>query len=141
MATVLTPHAYAGDARMAFGGNGKGRVTITSEWTALDLVISSYQKVFKAAKECVISNVIVSADDLDTHASPTITIDVGIFGGDDDVFVAASTAGQAGVTTVTNATADGALLAADAVMMVSLKAAAATAAAGTIKITFDVSYT
>lgn len=143
MALNLDDHQYAGDARIpfGFGGSGEGRVHVTSEWAAANLTINSQQKIFKVAKPCYVSNFKLRTDQLDTHATPTLTIDVGT-DTDDDEFIAAATVGQTGGLELTNvvdeSTEAGFPLAAGEYIIVSVKAAAATAAAGTVEVSFDI---
>ncbi len=141
MSDVKT-HQYGSDARVpfGFGGSGSGRIKIVTDWAAANLTINDEAIVFKTDKACVVSNFALEGTDMDTHATPTLTFDVGI-AADDDEFIAASDVGQAGTTSVTNAvdesTVAGTVLAADGTIIISVKAAAATAAAGTTTLSFD----
>ena len=141
--TDVTTHQMGGDARNPFGygGNGVGRVTIVTNWATTNLVADDAAVVYKADKDCIVSNFVLSATDMDTHATPTLAIDVGITA-DDDEFIDASTVGQAGTTSVTNAvdesTVAGTVLVADGTIIISIETSAATAAAGTTTLSFDV---
>lgn len=145
MAVNLTDHQYCDGLRT---GSGYGRecntVVVSSEWPAASLTINSQQRVFKVNRACFVKNFVLATDQLDTHATPTLTIDVGT-NTDDDEFIAGSTVGQTGGTEATNTASSGTAtepagfpLAAGEYIIVSIKAAAATAAAGTIKLWFDI---
>lgn len=89
----------------------------------------------------VVTDLVLAADDLDSHGTPEITLDVGIKGGDTDQFFAASTVAQGGGVvrpTVVTAFRDVAT-AADRVVQVLVKAAPATGTTSG-KITLLVSY-
>lgn len=143
MASNLTDHQYAADARdpVGFNGNGLELVVCESNWGAANLTINSQHKLFKAAEACFVSDFSLVSDQLDTHATPTLTLDVGT-DSDDDEFIAASTVGQTGGTELTNtastgtATEAGFPLAAGEYIIISVKAAAATAAAGQTTVRF-----
>ena len=141
----LTDHMYAGDARIPFsvGGQGQGRIRIDTSWGTTNLGAGDQQVVFKAAKDCYVSNFALVSTDMDTHATPTLEFDVGIVADDDEFIVGTGlTIGEAGGTTVVNAvdesTVAGTVLAADATIIISVRTAAATAAAGTTNLSFDV---
>jgi len=79
---------------------------------------------------------------MDTHATPTLKFDVGT-NSDDDEFIDAATVGQGGGSTDTNVVAVtteqwGFPLAADEYIIISVETAAATAAAGTTRLIFEV---
>lgn len=139
----ITDHQFAGDARapFAFGGSGEGRINIHTIWGITNLTIDSEQRVYKAAKACYVSNFALQASDMDSHATPLLTIDVGT-DGNDDAFIDASTIGRTGDITLTNvvdeSTVAGLELAADDYIVISIEAAAATAVAGTMDLSFDV---
>ena len=143
--TNLTNHQFAGDARVPFspGGSGSGRIRIKTEWGTDNLTVNSQQIVFKAAKPCYVSNFALYSTDMDTHATtPTLEFDVGT-ASNDDAFISGSgsTIGEDGGRTVTNAVneslAAGTVLAADATIIISVRTAAATAAAGHTMLSFD----
>jgi hypothetical protein len=141
----LKDHMYAADPRNGGGlrGNGVATVTCVSNWGTDNLGINDQHKLFTAAGDCIVSNFRLKADAMDTHATPTLTLDVGT-DSDDDEFIAASTVGQAGGTEVTNtastgtATEAGFPIADGAEIIISCKAAAATAVAGSTTVVFDV---
>lgn len=145
MAVNLDDHQYCDGLRTGSGfGQGVSTVVVSSEWPAASLTINSQQRVFKVNRACFVKNFVLATDQLDTHATPTLTIDVGT-NTDDDEFIAGSTVGQTGGTEATNTASSGTAtepagfpLAADEYIIVSIKAAAATAAAGTIKLWFDI---
>lgn len=139
----LRDHFFAADARSPFdtGGSGQGRITCKSEWGTDNLGSGDQHRVYKALRPCYVSNFALQADQLDSHVTPTITLDVGTQD-DDNEFINASTIAQTGDVTLTNvvdeSTVPGFELAADDYIIVSLSAAAATAAAGNTYVSFDV---
>jgi hypothetical protein len=144
MASNLTDHQYAADARdpVGFNGNGLEVVVCESNWGTANLTINSQHKLFKTAEACIVSDFSLVSDQLDTHATtPLLTLDVGT-NTDDDEFIAASTIGQTGGTELTNtastgtATEAGFPLAAGEYIIISVKAAAATPAAGKTTVRF-----
>ncbi len=145
--TNITDHQYAGDARIpfGFGGSGQGRILIKTAWAAENLTVNSQQVVFKALKECFVSNFALHSTDMDTHVTPTLEFDVGQAGSvdDDDEFISgsAATIGEAGGLELTNvldeSTEAGTRLAAGDTIIISVRTAAATAAAGTTYLSFD----
>ena len=140
----LRDHMYAADARNGGGFNGNGNATFICEsnWGTGNLGAGDQHKLFQAAGACVVSNFRLVSEALDSHATPTLTLDVGT-DTDDDEFIAASTVGQAGGTELTNtastgtATEAGFPLADGEYIIISVKAAAATAAAGKTTVVFD----
>ena len=147
MATNLPNHQYAGDARVpfAFGGSGEGRVIIKSDWGTDNLTVNSEQKVWKCLKNCYVSNFALRVTDMDSHGTPTLEWDVGT-DTDDDEFIAGTgtTFGETGGYSITNvvdeSTVPGFYLAAGEYIVISVHTAAATAAAGTTTLSFDVAY-
>lgn len=135
----LPDHQYAGDARNPFahGGEGEGLVRVTSEWAVLNLAADSQQRIYKVLKDGYLKDFWIRADDLDTNATPLIVIDVGDQD-NDDAFIAGSTVGKAGGLSLTNVAAGGVAVEADDYVIVSIKTAAATGAAGTIEVGFRV---
>jgi hypothetical protein len=82
----------------------------------------------------VVTGILASASDMDTNGSPALAIDIGD-SGDEDRFLAASTIGQAG--TVSTALAAAGVLykfTARTQVRAYIQTAAATAAAGTLKV-------
>lgn len=78
---------------------------------------------------------VLSASDMDTGGSPALAIDVGDDNDEDRIF-AASTVGQAGtLSTALAPTGHGYKYTSDTVIKAYIKTAAATAAAGTLKVT------
>ena len=78
----------------------------------------------------VVTDMVLTTDDLDTNGAPAVTLDVGIKGGDTDQFFAASTVAQAGGVvrpTVKTAFRDVATTS-DRVVQILVKAAPATSA-------------
>lgn len=88
-----------------------------------------------------VTDMVLVSDDLDTHGTPTITLDVGIKGATADTFFAASTVAQGGgVARPTLATAfRDVATTADRVVQLKVKAAPATGAT-TGTVTLLVSY-
>ena len=142
MALNIANHQYAGDARVpfSFGGSGQGPIRVHTDWATGNLAVNSEQKVFKVLKDCYVSNFALKASAMDSHATPLLTIDVGT-DSDDDEFIAGTTVGRAGGTELTNvvdeSTEGGFPLAAGEFIVISIKAAPATAVAGTTDLSFD----
>jgi len=128
----IQDHQYAEDARVDFN---TGQVRINTDWGVTNLTINSQQRVFKAAKDGYVSNFALTSTDMDTNAIPTLTIDVGTEA-NDDAFMAAATSGQAGVSSIANV-AERVLLAEGEYVIISIKAASATAAAGSTQLSFN----
>lgn len=100
---------------------------------ATNLAANDLIKVFRAPKGFIVTGAYLYATDLDTNGTPTLTLALGDLA-DDDRFVAASTIGQAGGTTITLASAGaGYVFAEDTDVYIKAKAASATAAAGTVR--------
>lgn len=100
-----------------------------------DLALNKTVGLFTVPKGFVLTSISVTADDLDT-GSAALTFDIGDTG-DADRFVAASTTAQAGGTTTTLAsTGLNYEFAADTEIIWTTHAAAATAAAGNVKVRF-----
>lgn len=145
MASNLNDHAYADGLRPGSGfGRERNTVVVSEEFGTANLTVNSQWRVYKANRACLVSNFVIATDQLDTHATPTLTIDVGT-NTDDDEFIAGTTVGQTGGVEATNTASSGTAteptgfpLAAGEYIIVSVKAAAATAAAGTVKLWFDV---
>jgi len=141
--TFLVAHQFADDARspVGFGGSGSGRINIHTACGTDNLGAGDQQRVWLAAKACFVSNFALQASDMDTHATPALAIDVGT-DTDDDEFISASAIAQTGDITLTNvvdeSTVAGFELAAGDYIIISIETAAATAAAGTTDLTFDV---
>ena len=141
----LSNHQYADDPRPGSGyGNSANTVVCESNWGTDNLGAGDQHIVFTAARDCYVSNFVFVADDLDAHATPTLTMDVGT-DTDDDEFIAATTVAQAGGSEATNTASTGTAteprgfpLAAGEQVIVSVNAAAATAQAGSTRLYFDV---
>jgi hypothetical protein len=136
---------YAGDARVpfAFGGSGEGRISIPVDWDADELTLANVKTIFTAAKACYISNFAIYSEDMDSHATPTLEWDLGVTGNTDALLAGdALTIGELGGHSVLNSTSEanvaGTVLEADAVVLLSVLIAAATGAAGTVTVSFDV---
>ncbi|ALS63620.1 hypothetical protein [Pandoraea apista] len=117
-------------------GDGHGLKAVVGVFTlgaalALNDVIASPT----LPKGATIVDVIVTATDLDTNGTPTISLDVG-YGDDPDYFIQASTIGQTGgVARASAPTAKPLLLALNDTVDVTVKAAPATGATtGTVSI-------
>ena len=148
MALNLTDHQFAGDARtpFAFGGRGDGSVKIDQEWGVLNLVIASRQRVYKVLKDGWIGNFSIKAsNEMDSHATPLLTWDVGVLAGvtstDVDEYMTAVTDVEALAGHGTNLVAEtlevGSRVVAGDYITVTVKASAATAVAGTISLSFQ----
>ena len=139
-------HQFAGDARVpfSFGGAGNGRITITTNWPVADLTAANSQKLYKVAKAGYVSNFQIKADaDMDTHATPTLTWDVGITGvtaTDVDEFMAAVTGDEAFAGHDTNEVAEttelGTRVVAGDYITLATKGAGLTGAAGNVTVGF-----
>lgn len=146
MAYVKPAHQYAGDGRapFAFGGSGKGRVTLKSTWAAAELTLDASQKIWKALKNCVISDVTIRVTDMDTNASPTLEWNLGTTATGTDIYTGNNdTIGETGgaqFDTVYDGGVIGFNLAAGAFIYLNVEEAAATGAAGTVTVQFDVQY-
>lgn len=152
MALDLAKHQYAGDARnaFAFGGSGKGRIVINQAWATGNLAVNSKQLIYRLDKPGWVSNFTLKTSvNMDPHDTPTLTWDVGTASSagaivDDDEFMAGITAALAfagsTVNTASSGTATapaGFAMAADTFIVVSIKAASATATAGVVSVGFD----
>ena len=144
MASNLTDHQYCDGLRTGSGfGKDRTTVKIESSWGTANLTVNSQQRVWKTKRACFVSNFVLRADDMDTHATtPTLAFDVGT-NTDDDEFIANSAVGQAGgweQTNVVDTSTEqaGFQLAAGEYIIISVKTAAATAAAGTTTLWFDI---
>jgi hypothetical protein len=144
----LADHQYAGDARVpfSFGGSGSGRMNIRTDWGTGNLGAGDQQVIYKAAKNCYVSNFAIFSEDMDSHATPTLSFDVGIVA-TDDLFIngGALTIGEVGGRSVVNnvdeSTVAGTVLLADATIIISVDDAATTAVAGYTLVSFDVTLT
>ena len=119
-----------------------GETTVRAEYSlAAALVINDTIDMVTIPAGHFVTDMALVSDDLDTHVSPTITLDVGFKGVTADTFFAASTVAQAGGVarpTVVTAFRDVAT-SANRVVQAKVKAAPATGAT-TGKITLLVSY-
>lgn len=146
MALNTSPQ-YAGDARIpfAFGGSGRARIVVPVKFTAAEAEATGTDNIFKIAKRGVVNNFAIWADDLDTHATPTLVLDVGIGGvsaTDVDEFIDGATVAQTGVAAVAagiDLTSKGFVVAAgDYITLTREVGAPATkGAAGTVWVSFD----
>lgn len=144
MALNTTPQ-YAGDARhpFGFGGSGRSRIVVPVKLTASEAETTGNHNIFKCLKRGAVNNFAIWADDLDTHATPTIVLDVGITGvsaTDTDEFIDGATVAQAGgadVDTGIDLTSKGFEVAANDYITLGIQVAAATGAAGTVWVSFD----
>jgi hypothetical protein len=148
MALNIPNHQYAGDARVpfAFGGRGDGSVKIDQLWAVANLTAGSRQLVYKVLKDGWIGNFSIKASNsMDTHASQTLTWDVGVFQGvtatDADEYMAAVTNVEAlaghGTNEIAETTEVGSRVVAGDYISVTAKANSATAVAGTISLSFQ----
>jgi len=131
----LTPHAFAGDARNPFlaGSGGTGNETFTLAFGTDNLGAGDTAPLYHLAQDCIISDVFLEFTLMDAHATPTLAFDVGIDSDDNAIMsnVDASAAGSS-ITMV----ADQIALSAGDIIEVSVLTAAATAAAGTVTLSF-----
>jgi hypothetical protein len=146
MAYVKPAHQYAGDARspFAFGGSGQGHVVLQSHWAADELTLDASQKIWKAERNCVISNVTIRVTDMDVHGTPTLEWNLGttingaeIYSGNTDTI---GETGGAVFDTVYDGGVIGFNLAAGAFLYLNVEEAAATGADGVVTVQFDVQY-
>ena len=142
-------HQLAGDARspFSFGGQGDGRIAITTNWPAADLTAANIQKVFKFARTGRVGNFTIVADaDMDTHATPTLTWQVGVDGTatatttDPNKYMDAVTGDEAyaghGTNVIAETTEAGSRVIAGDILTLGTLAAAATGVAGNVTIAF-----
>lgn len=147
--TIAQPdlHQMAAAKRVPFAadGGGSGRLNITSAWAASELTAGNSKNIFYFKDNGYVSNFSIKASaDMDTHATPTLTWDVGLAGvstTDADEFMAAVTGDEAYAGHDTNVVDESTelgfrVVAGDYITLAS-KAAAATGAAGNIKLAFD----
>lgn len=122
--------------------------TVSAAVTAAQTAINTVLATLAVPGDASIVEIILTSTDLDTNGSPAITLDVGDASGpetpDDDRFIAASTVAQAGGTqrASTNGGTNGLLnpiytysTTGEQEIEVTVKAAAATGAAGTVTLT------
>jgi hypothetical protein len=137
-----TIHQMAGDARfpLSMGGSGQGTIKVTVDLSLANLVVDSEHKLFKFAKKGFVGNFAIVSDVNMETAGPTLTLDVGD-ASNDDKFIAGATGAQVFAGYYTNALAEttiaGTEVAADSFIILSVKAAAATAVVGTVTVTFQ----
>lgn len=137
MATYYTRKSRGFGTRI---GQGHARQDLTADavvavTTAMIDATSDVIGLFYLPKGAVIVGATISATDMDTNVSPTLAFDVGDSGSQNRIF-AAATVGQAG--TLSAAIAPGAHLykyTADTLVSAHVQAAAATGAAGTLRVT------
>lgn len=135
-------HQFAGDARAPRGFQaGAGPVQIELDLGTDNLNTGDVHKVFKFAKAGFVGNFAIKADtNMDSHATPTLVIDVGDVS-NPDKFIDGATAAQAYAGYYTNAIAEttiaGTAVAADSFIVVDIDAGAATAVAGKLIVSFD----
>lgn len=135
MATFKATRVGSPDLKPGPGDAQSLKCAVSQYSLAAALALSDVIEGPLIPKGATIVDVMVTATDLDTGGSPSITLDVG-YGVDPDYFVAASTTGQAGgVIRAAAATAKPLVLDADDTIDVLVKAAPATGAtSGTVSI-------
>lgn len=142
-------HQFAGDARnpFSYGGVGDGRITIKTNWPAADLTAANIQKLFKFQRTGRVGNFTIVADaDMDTHATPTLTWQVGVDGTatatttDPNKYMSAVTGDEAlaghGTNELAETTEAGSRVIAGDIITLGTLGAAATGAAGNVTISF-----
>lgn len=114
---------------------GVGVQSITA-YAALSSAPAAGDKIhmFYLPKDAVVLEVYLDSDDLDTNASPTITLDVGT-SSSANAFIAASTVAQGGGIDTLDPQKRGALMSADTEVIVTVNAGPATGAAGDVALT------
>lgn len=143
MAVNLPDHQYCDGLRTGSGfGQPCAQVVIETDWAVANLAVNSQQRVWKTNRTCFVRGFVLTATDMDTHVTPLLTFDVGT-NTDDDEFIAGATVGQGAGSTDTNVVAVtteqwGFPLAADEYIIISVKAAPATAAAGSTRLVFEI---
>ena len=152
MATVKTAHQYAGDARVpfSFGGSGNGRIHIVTSWTAAEVEsVLTYQAIWKAAKRGFISNMALATTRMDVHATETLEWNIGTTTTGAEIYSGTGTTfGEFAGSVLTElvhpltdvTTESGLLVPAATVFYLSVEEAAATGAAGTLYVSFDITY-
>lgn len=136
MATIFKATRVASPDVMAGPGESQSLKCAVSEFVlGAALVINDVIQGPTIPKGATIIDVMVTSTDVDTNATPTVTLDVG-YGVNPSYFVAASTIGQAGgVARASAPTAKPLTLVSDDTVDVLVHAAPATGAiAGTISI-------
>jgi len=132
MGTLVSPH-YREAPSFGYAGTMKcidsGDVAVATG----DIDLNDLITVFRIPKGFTVVGAILEATDIDAHGTPTVTLALGD-AGDDDRFITGATIGQAGGVGSTIA-ASGCFytFTADTDVQVKVTAAAATAAAGTIR--------
>jgi len=142
-------HQFAGDARsmFSFGGQGDGRIAITTNWPAADLTAANIQKLFRFQRTGRVGNFTIYADgEMDSHATPTLTWQVGVDGTDTatttdpNKYMSAVTDAEAvaghGTNELAETTEAGSRVIAGDYITLGTLAAAATGVAGNVTIAF-----
>jgi hypothetical protein len=130
----------AKSSRFPAGGVGWGTQLITRHVevplsTAMIDNANDEVKILTMPAGAVLVFGVISASDMDTNGTPTLAFDVGDDGDEDRIFANAAV-GQAGTLSAALATTGhGYKYTADTVIKAYVKTAAATAAAGTLKVT------
>ena len=119
-------------------GSERATRRLTFEVTTGELELNDIIQSIELPKGALIVGGFLATDDLDTHACPTITIDVGT-GDDPDGLLDGTTIAQGGGHAAFNGDLlrDGAALTVDDTVDVKIATAAATAAAGTVTLVVD----
>lgn len=142
MATFTADEAAATAPAKGEGMSGNCKVVVAEYEITAALALNDVVQMVKVPAGAIVSNVVLSTDDLDTNGTPAIVLDVGD-GGDTDRYIDGSTVGQAGGTTDSSSLAIGGLgytyTDEDTVDVLVQAAPATGASSGTIKLI--VSYT
>lgn len=137
MSTLLMTNAQGRSSAMTGLGDAKSLKCATVSYSlAAALALNDVLQGPKLQAGSTVVDVLLTSTDVDTNATPTITLDVG-YGVDPDYFIAASTVGQAGgVARASAVTARPLTLVSDDTIDVTVHAAPATGAiTGTIDLT------
>jgi hypothetical protein len=98
MATFTADEAAATAPAKGEGMSGNCKVVVAEYEISAALALNDVIQMVKVPNGAVVSNVVLATDDLDTHGTPTIVLDVGD-GGDTDRYIDGATVGQAGGVT------------------------------------------
>lgn len=125
-------HAYAEDARNVRGtdGNGSDFLSFSFDLGTDNLALADTVFVFKAAKDCLLTDAIWTSTDMDS-GTPILTFDIGTASAVDGIFAAA--VGSAVTTTIGS---NEVIISEDDVIQIKVKVAPTTAVAGTVTLGF-----
>jgi hypothetical protein len=133
MASITSPRYAQMAAHFGNAGIMKNIDSGDVSLSTANLALNDSHKLFQVKKGFCVTGVLLSSTDVDTNGTPTVTMSLGDVG-NPARFVAASTIGQTGgVTNTLAATGLGYVFPVDTDIFLRIPAAAATAAAGTVR--------